>query len=252
MTLTRGNAAIIDRSPELHLFVRDHERNRYEGPFACVDVEQVQALNKGTREAALVFVLQRVTATEAGEFSAVEPGATSRRPVVRQPIKAGEMPTVSAAGLPADPEQRRLRLEKALQSHREIVETLADVFARSGAACSEDSNSYDLLVEWPDGTALLVEAKSLNGPLGQRVRLAIGQLFEYRYRVRSDLGVTPQLAIATNRQIADPWLVEYLTRELGMMLITVVPAGVFATGDWAESLTRRVPALVTQSHRWPL
>lgn len=159
MTLTRGNAAVLARSPELYLFVRSGQRYQFQGRFECIDTEQVTALNRGVSARALVFVLRRVDDVEARapEDSAVSRGLQRRLVQHGRPSMLRESSFVDVL----DPEQRRTRLEKALGGHQAIVEILDDIFRDADASVHEDPESYDLLVEWSDGISLLIEAKTL-------------------------------------------------------------------------------------------
>ena len=61
MSLTGGNAALIDRSPHLYLFVNEGSGfHRFEGRFMVVSHERVVAEREGTIGEAIVFTLERV------------------------------------------------------------------------------------------------------------------------------------------------------------------------------------------------
>lgn len=61
MSLTGGNKAIVDRSPNLYLFAGQGAGfHRFEGRFMVVDHERVVAEREGTIGEALVFLLERV------------------------------------------------------------------------------------------------------------------------------------------------------------------------------------------------
>jgi hypothetical protein len=60
MTMTAGNAAIRDRSPELHLFVAAPGGHRYEGRFSCEGHELEPTVREGRQFTAIVFRLVRV------------------------------------------------------------------------------------------------------------------------------------------------------------------------------------------------
>jgi hypothetical protein len=58
--MTGGNFAILNRSPNLYLFVNSgHSRHRFEGRFMVVDHERVVAEREGTVGEAIVFTLER-------------------------------------------------------------------------------------------------------------------------------------------------------------------------------------------------
>jgi hypothetical protein len=61
MTLTGGNLAILDRSPNIYLFVNQGGgRHRFEGRFQAIEHERVVAAREGTIGEAIVFTLERV------------------------------------------------------------------------------------------------------------------------------------------------------------------------------------------------
>lgn len=60
MLPTGGNAAIIDRSPEIYLFVKAPPGHRFLGRFACIRVEHRLATRDGHEHKAIVFELERV------------------------------------------------------------------------------------------------------------------------------------------------------------------------------------------------
>ena len=59
MTMTGGNAAIQDRSPELYLFVAAPGGHRFEGRFALESYGQEPAVREGRQFMAIVFQLVR-------------------------------------------------------------------------------------------------------------------------------------------------------------------------------------------------
>jgi hypothetical protein len=60
MSLSRGNEAIVDRTPFLYLFVRDGPGQRYVGQFALDRWERERTTRDGTEYQAIVFLLVRV------------------------------------------------------------------------------------------------------------------------------------------------------------------------------------------------
>ena len=59
MTLTGGNKAILDRSPELHLFIAAPGGQRYAGQFECLGHEPEKTTRDGREFRAIVFLLKR-------------------------------------------------------------------------------------------------------------------------------------------------------------------------------------------------
>jgi hypothetical protein len=62
MTMTAGNKAIVDRSPELRLFIAAAGGHRYEGRFECLGHEPEVTTRDGREFRAIVFLLRRVQA----------------------------------------------------------------------------------------------------------------------------------------------------------------------------------------------
>jgi hypothetical protein len=62
MLLSGGNAAILDRSPQIYLFVRTPPGHRYLGRFLCLSTEQRPATRDGREYQAIVFHLRRISA----------------------------------------------------------------------------------------------------------------------------------------------------------------------------------------------
>lgn len=61
MSLTGGNSVLVDRSPNLYLFVNEGNGfHRFEGRFMVVGHERVVAEREGTIGEAIVFMLERV------------------------------------------------------------------------------------------------------------------------------------------------------------------------------------------------
>ena len=61
MTMTGANAAIRDRSPELHLFTRFSDGYRYQGRFEVERVERERTEREDRQFEAIVFVLRRAS-----------------------------------------------------------------------------------------------------------------------------------------------------------------------------------------------
>jgi hypothetical protein len=63
MELAGGNQAIIDRSPNIYLFVRSPKGHRYEGRFTYANHEYEWTERDGRRQQAIVFMLHRAVAS---------------------------------------------------------------------------------------------------------------------------------------------------------------------------------------------
>lgn len=60
MLLTGGNLAIVERSPEIYLFVKVPNGHRYAGVFACVREDRTPAVRDGREYSAIIFILERL------------------------------------------------------------------------------------------------------------------------------------------------------------------------------------------------
>lgn len=60
MVLTGSNQVILDRTPELHLLIRETDGWRYEGQFECLGYERARAVRDGREFNAIVFTLRRL------------------------------------------------------------------------------------------------------------------------------------------------------------------------------------------------
>jgi hypothetical protein len=64
MSITGGNRAILDRSPNLYLFISQGDGlHRFEGRFMVMSHERVVAEREGAIGEAIVFVLERIEST---------------------------------------------------------------------------------------------------------------------------------------------------------------------------------------------
>ncbi len=144
-----------------------------------------------------------------------------------------------------DAMHQRVLQEKALRGHRETLNRLAALLETSGARCDEDPASVDLVARWRDGTALLVEVKTVSeGHDVARIRLALAQVFEYAYRLRNELGGKPILAIALDRPLMGPaWLEPFVTEAMGVNLLWPDQNSFRIRGPESRQFVSRVAAL---------
>ena len=59
MQMRGGNLAIVERTPEIYLFVKASGGHRYAGKFECVAREHVLTVREGREFSAIVFALRR-------------------------------------------------------------------------------------------------------------------------------------------------------------------------------------------------
>ncbi len=110
--------------------------------------------------------------------------------------------------------------------HDEMVAEFAAKFRKQGATVLADPNSVDLLVKWGDQAALF-EAKTVTAKnIQSRLRLALGQVEEYSYRLKHDHGIEADRAIIINRKIdASSWRADFFTNHMNVGLISHVVSG---------------------------
>lgn len=233
--LTGSNLAVIEFSPNLHLFAHDGDSYIYRGRFGCVGQQSRLLSRDGLATRGIVFRLVR--AESSNRHAAADGGE----------LRLDEVSTLGPIQLVAgafeaetDPAQRRLLLEKALGGHRALIKDLVQALRQDPSArCYEDARSYDLLVRWPD-IDLLVEAKTMEGDSVSRVRLGLSQLLEYSYRLHVGHGISASLALAFDRPLeGPPWLEPFLEADREITLIWRAPNGFIARGPVAAILEAR-------------
>lgn len=250
MRFTAGNLAIVERSPQLYLFVRDETRYTYRGRYQYVDHEIISAPHDGVDDEAILFRLIEVRSLNSGSpTSPVEEilaaGVTAE--IVLRSMKIGAEPSIDPAAFegPADPARQRALLEKAVRGHRRLLARLAAAFGWSEARCFEARDSVDLMVTEPGKRSILVEVKTISGnPVG-RVRLGLAQIYEYAYRLADKLGPNPILVLAVDGPLETPdWLISYLTQNRGITIISMdADETLVARGPAAAELAARAPAI---------
>jgi hypothetical protein len=121
---------------------------------------------------------------------------------------------------------RHAKAEKAKSLHSRMVRELGDAFRRCGAVVSEDPASVDLLVT-DNGSEGIVEVKTvMPRTLRNRVRLGIGQLFEYQYRRTLETRREPHLVLAISSPLRrNDSLAEFLNRHVHIGLLTRTEEG---------------------------
>ena len=97
--------------------------------------------------------------------------------------------------------------ERARGDHQSVLQALAAAIRERGGR-TWYNNNIDLLGEVA-GDRVLIEAKSLNSAADavDRMRYGIGQLFDYRYRYRDEIGdAQPVLAFGSPPAKGDEWI----------------------------------------------
>lgn len=121
---------------------------------------------------------------------------------------------------------RHAKAEKAKSLHRRIVRELSDRFRRQGAVVAEDPSSVDLLVSARDSEGIVEVKTVMPRSLRNRVRLGIGQLFEYQYRRTLETRRAPHLVLAISSPLRrNDALVEFLNQHVHIGLLTRTEEG---------------------------
>ena len=127
---------------------------------------------------------------------------------------------------PDEISQAYIETEKKKELHQLIVKELTDHFRKKGAKVWEDPRSVDLLVNYK-GNEGIIEVKTVNARnFLSRLRLGVGQLFEYEYSRAKDAGVRPELGLAMSTDIPEgSWVLEFLKSHLQVAFIGKVESG---------------------------
>lgn len=105
--------------------------------------------------------------------------------------------------------------------HDEIVAEFSRKFKTQGARVVADPNTVDLLVFWGERTALF-EVKTVNYKnLQSRLRLALGQVEEYSFRLFKEHGLSPDRCVILNRTIdRKSWQAEFFAEHMKVGIIS--------------------------------
>jgi len=128
------------------------------------------------------------------------------------------------------------RSEKARALHARMVREIAAAFRHRGANVVEDPLSIDLLVT-NRGREGIVEVKTvLPRNFRQRVRIGVGQLFEYQYRRRLESRNQAHLVLALSSPVRqEDSLVDFLNSHLHIGLLTRIDTGEYRTYPGGEN-----------------
>lgn len=109
--------------------------------------------------------------------------------------------------------------------HDQIVLRYAERFQSQGAEVKVDPNSVDLFVKWTPEQIAIFEVKTVtHRSLSGRMRLAVGQVKEYAYRLTDEIGFEPEQAIIIDRAVdASSWQRGFLNDYMKIGLICTGP-----------------------------
>lgn len=116
-----------------------------------------------------------------------------------------------------------IRRQAKAALHDQIVYRLATSFKDQGAQVTEDRNSVDLFVKWPDETTTIFEVKTVTKrTLQPRMRLAVGQLLEYSYRIKGTENIDVERVAVFDLDIPqNAWQTEFLNDYLDIGLLSL-------------------------------
>ena len=110
--------------------------------------------------------------------------------------------------------------------HDEIVAEFSRKFKAQGARVVSDPNTVDMLVFWGDRSALF-EVKTVSYKnLQSRLRLALGQVEEYSFRLSKEYGLSPDKCVIVNRAIdKNSWQAEFFSERMKVGIISRTSSG---------------------------
>ena len=118
----------------------------------------------------------------------------------------------------ADPEARRIKLQRRNLIHKELVEKM-DALLRALGATPKENEHIDLFAKIPEDGSFIFEMKSGGKSILEQIRKGLSQLYEYRYRYKDaiqDDEITLCLVLPT--EPTAQWLIEYLCEDRGINL----------------------------------
>ena len=148
--------------------------------------------------------------------------------------------TARAGALSDENQLERVRiLEKATQRHEDTVFSLGEYLKSLGLTSYDDPNFYDLYAETNSGEGLLFEVKTVHEKnINKQIREAVSQLYEYRFRCKSDMSDNVSLFICLDKDprcFLDEWMLDYLEKDRGIHLIWL-DNGVFEPAKLLDSV----------------
>lgn len=105
--------------------------------------------------------------------------------------------------------------------HDELVTRYAERYQRQGADVYIDNKSVDLFVNWGGDRQAIFEMKTVSSAsLSARLRLAVGQVKEYGYRLNREQGIMPDQVIVIDQKLRKSgYLKDFLTDYMDIGLI---------------------------------
>lgn len=165
--------------------------------------------------------------------AAFDPPTDKLREITEIPSGAGYVPRGDSR---VDVYEAAALQERARADHQAVLQMLARMIQERGGR-TWYNNNIDLLGE-VSSVKLLIEAKSLNseGDAVHRMRYGIGQLLDYRYRYKAEVGAARSvLAFGRSPAPVDGWIASVL-QENGVAFVTRNRERVVPLNDLAEAL----------------
>ena len=119
----------------------------------------------------------------------------------------------------ADPEIRRIKLQRRNLAHKELIDKMASWLREIGAQPKENDH-IDLFAKIPWDGSFIFEMKSGGDSLLEQIRKGLSQLYEYRYRYKdtiNDNHISLCLVLPEDPK-SIPWIIDYLCTDRNINL----------------------------------
>ncbi len=163
----------------------------------------------------------------------LDPPKDELREITAIPAGAGYVPR---GGASVNIYEAAALQERARADHQAVLQEFARMIRERGGR-TWYNNNIDLLGE-VRGDRMLIEAKSLNSAADaiNRMRYGMGQLFDYRYRYRAEIGeAQPVLAFGGSPDKGDEWIGSVL-QENGVAFVSRGRDSIIPLNELAERL----------------
>jgi len=118
----------------------------------------------------------------------------------------------------ADPEQTRIKRQRRNLEHKKLIGRMDELLRKLGAA-PMDNPHIDLYGLIPNDGSFLFEMKSGGESLLDQIRKGVSQLYEYRFRYRTEVSPKSTLCLVLSKAPSEiPWVYEYLCQDRGIAL----------------------------------
>ena len=146
----------------------------------------------------------------------------------------------------ADPEITRIKRQRSNLSHKLILQQLDEYLKGLGAEPFENEH-IDLFAQIPSDGKYLFEIKSVIGDnLLSQTRKGLSQLYEYRFRYKSEIGIDTKLCLVLpNEPTSINWLQEYLCVDRQIAVIWFGADGNLQYSQFCKNLIQPLLTVLT-------